>query len=261
MEKQTKYILISGATSGFGLATAMLFAQNNWNLILTGRRLERLEKIKVEICSKHQEIDVQILNFDIQSLEQVNDKISSLDENILNQIEILVNNAGLALGRNTIDNGLIDDWNQMIDTNVKGLLYLSKAIIPIFKAKNRGHIINLSSVAGKEVYPEGNVYCASKHAVDALSKAMRIDLVSYGIKVTNIAPGAANTEFSNVRFKGNQENVKAIYNGFEPLIAQDIAETIYFVSTRPSHVNINDITIMSTAQASASVFHKVIDHE
>ncbi|MFN5415650.1 MAG: SDR family NAD(P)-dependent oxidoreductase [Flavobacteriia bacterium] len=256
MENQKKYILISGATSGFGLETAKIFAQNNWNLILTGRRNERLEAIKQELINLNALIDIQLLCFDIQIQTEVDKSIESLPKSISENIQILVNNAGLALGRNSIENGDLNDWNQMIDTNVKGLLYLSKAVIPFLKANHQGHIINISSIAGKEVYPDGNVYCATKHAVDALSKAMRIDLVTYNIKVTNIAPGAANTEFSQVRFKGDKAIADSVYNGFDPLMAKDIAETIYFVCTRPAHVNINDLTIMPTAQASSTVFFK-----
>lgn len=256
MEKQKKYIIISGATSGFGLETAKIFAQNNWNLILTGRRKERLEAIKQELINLNALIDIQLLCFDIQIQTEVEKSIESLPKEISENIQILVNNAGLALGRNSIENGDLNDWNQMIDTNVKGLLYLSKAVIPFLKANHQGHIINISSIAGKEVYPDGNVYCATKHAVDALSKAMRIDLVPYNIKVTNIAPGAANTEFSQVRFKGDKTIADSVYNGFDPLMAKDIAETIYFVCTRPAHVNINDLTIMPTAQASSTVFFK-----
>ena len=182
--------------------------------------------------------------------------ISGVHQEIKDGIAILINNAGLAVGNGPIDNGVIDDWNRMIDTNVKGLLYVSNAIIPLLKSNNGGHIINISSIAGKEVYPGGNVYCASKHAVDALSKAMRIDLVSYGIKVTNIAPGAAETEFSVVRFKGDQSVADSVYDGFDPLQAIDIAETAYFAATRPAHVNLNDIVIMPTAQASSQVLFK-----
>jgi NADP-dependent 3-hydroxy acid dehydrogenase YdfG len=167
-----------------------------------------------------------------------------------------VNNAGLAVGRGPIDTGETDDWERMIDTNVKGLLYVSKAVIPFLKQNQGGHIVNLGSIAGKEVYPGGNVYCASKHAVDALSRAMRIDLVDYNIKVTNIAPGAAETEFSIVRFKGNETTAKSVYDGFDPLVAADIADAIFYVCTRPKHVTINDMVIMPTAQASATVFHK-----
>jgi 3-hydroxy acid dehydrogenase/malonic semialdehyde reductase len=256
MEKQRNYILISGASSGFGLATAKLFAKNSWDLILTGRRKERLESIKAEIFEENPKIDIILLNFDIQIKAEVENNVQSLPKEVLQNIKILLNNAGLALGRNSIDNGDVNDWEQMIDTNVKGLLYLSKEIIPYFKENKAGHIVNISSIAGKEVYPEGNVYCASKHAVDAISKAMRMDLLPYNIKVTNIAPGAVNTEFSLVRFKGNQETADAVYNGFEPLVAEDIAETIYFVCSRPAHVNINDLLIVPTAQASSSVFYK-----
>jgi NADP-dependent 3-hydroxy acid dehydrogenase YdfG len=171
-------------------------------------------------------------------------------------LKILINNAGLAAGRAPLETGLLSDWNQMIDTNIKGLLYVSQSVIPIFKKNGTGHIFNLSSIAGKEVYTSGNVYCASKHAVDALSKAMRIELVEYGIKVTNIAPGAAETEFSLVRFKGDKNTADTIYQGFEPLQARDIAETIYFAATRPKHVTLNDIVIMPTAQANSTIFHK-----
>jgi 3-hydroxy acid dehydrogenase/malonic semialdehyde reductase len=257
MEKRRKYILISGATSGFGLATAKLFAQHSWNLILTGRRLSRLNEIKQNLIQTFPEIDVICLNFDIRNNEELTKQINSISKEKLNDIKILVNNAGLALDRNTIENCKTEDWDQMIDTNIKGLLYLSKAIIPIFKQNKEGHIINLGSVAGKEVYPEGNVYCATKFAVDALSKAMRMELIHDNIKVTNIAPGAAKTEFSNVRFKGNKTVADAMYLGFEPLQAEDIAETIYFVATRPNHVNINDLVIMPTAQANTSIFHKI----
>lgn len=255
MEKR-KYILISGATSGFGLATARLFAQNSWDLILTGRRSERLQGLKKELKQLYPVIDVITLCFDVRNNTEVVNSINSLPNHVKNQIKILLNNAGLALDRNPIDKGNVADWDQMIDTNVKGLLYLSKAIIPYLKNNKEGHIINLGSIAGKEVYPEGNVYCASKHAVDALSKAMRMDLVGDNIKVTNIAPGAAETEFSNVRFKGNDEVAKAVYKGFKPLQAEDLAETIYFVASRPAHVTINDLVIMPTAQASSTVFYK-----
>lgn len=192
----------------------------------------------------------------MRNLSEVEQAVSSLPEEVKNKISILINNAGLAVGREPIDQGNIDDWERMIDTNIKGLLYVSKSIIPFLKNNQKGHIFNIGSIAGKEVYPMGNVYCGTKHAVDALSRAMRIDLVDYNIKVTNIAPGAAETEFSLVRFKGDQHKADATYDGFEPLVAADIADTIYFVATRPQHVTINDLTIMPTAQASATVFHK-----
>ena len=255
MEKENNYVLISGASSGFGYHTAHVFARNGWKLVLTGRRRDRLEALKEEL-NKLFGTEAHILDFDIRRNEEVEQSIRSLPEEILQNIQILVNNAGLALGRSPIDSGSLEDWEQMIDTNVKGVLYLSRQVIPYLKMRRSGHIINISSIAGKEVYPDGNVYCATKHAVDALSKAMRMDLLPYGIKVTNIAPGTANTEFSLVRFKGQREIADAVYLGFDPLIAEDVAESIYFVCTRPAHVTINDLTIMPTAQASATVFYK-----
>lgn len=252
-----KYVLISGATSGFGRQTAKRFAADGWNLVLTGRRMERLVELKKELEKSHPDSKTVVLCFDIRNEQDVNSNVSGLDDKVKEHIEILVNNAGLALGRSPIDAGNTSDWDQMLDTNVKGLLYLTKAVVPYMKANKKGHIVNISSIAGKEVYADGNVYCASKHAVDALSKAMRIDLLPFNIKVTNIAPGAANTEFSLVRFKGDQEIANAVYNGFEPLIAEDIANTIFYVCNLPAHVTINDLTIMPTAQASSTVFHKV----
>lgn len=250
-----KYAFITGATAGFGKACAELFAQNGWNLVITGRRAERLNQLKIDLQNQFN-IDVKTLCFDVRDLNAVNKSIENLDTAVKEQIHLLINNAGLAVGRTKIDEGIIDDWERMIDTNVKGLLYVSKAIIPFLKTQENGHIINIGSIAGKEVYPGGNVYCASKHAVDALSKAMRIDLVEYGIKVTNIAPGAADTEFSLVRFKGDQEQAESVYKGYEALVAKDIAETAFFVASRPKHVNINDIVIMPTAQANSMVLHK-----
>lgn len=249
------FVFITGATSGFGKACAQLFAQNGYNLILTGRRAERLDELKNEL--QHAENEIYTLAFDVRNESEVNNHIDSLPEKVKEAIAILINNAGLAVGRSSIEEGITDDWNRMIDTNVKGLLYVSRKIIPYLKSNKSGHVFNIGSIAGKEVYPGGNVYCASKHAVDALSKAMRIDLVNYNIKVTNIAPGAAETEFSLVRFKGDEATAKSVYNGYDPLVAKDIAETIYFVATRPQHVTINDLTIMPTAQASATVFKQV----
>jgi NADP-dependent 3-hydroxy acid dehydrogenase YdfG len=249
-----KFAFITGATSGFGEATARIFAKNGYSLVLLARRKDRLEQLKNELSSS--EIQVEILCADVRNEEEVNSCIASLPDSIKNGIQILVNNAGLAVGRGPIDTGLTDDWERMIDTNIKGLLFVSKAVIPFLKANGNGQIINLASIAGKEVYAGGNVYCATKHAVDALSRAMRIDLVEYGIKVTNIAPGAAATEFSLVRFKGDTQTAAAVYDGFDPLVAQDIAETIWFVASRPAHVTINDLTIMPTAQASATVLWK-----
>jgi NADP-dependent 3-hydroxy acid dehydrogenase YdfG len=252
-----KYVFITGATSGFGEACSRIFAKNGWNLVITGRRNDRLQILSKELKEEFK-IQVETLNFDVKNLEEVNKSVESLPIEIKKNIEILINNAGLAVGRGPIDTGLTEDWDRMIDTNIKGLLYVTKAIVPYLKENKKGHIFNLGSIAGKEVYPGGNVYCASKHAVDALSKAMRIDLVEYSIKVTNIAPGAADTEFSLVRFKGDKETAKSVYQGFEPLVALDIAETIYFVANRPQHVTINDLTIMPTSQASATVLYKTL---
>lgn len=248
------YIFITGATSGFGEAIARIFAKHNWNLILTGRREERLEKLKNELQSSSNQIHT--LCFDVRNEKDVIHAISSLPLEVKQNIRILINNAGLALGRDSIENGVSSDWDQMIDTNVKGLLYVSKAVIPLLIQAKTGHIVNISSIAGKEVYALGNVYCASKHAVDSLSKSMRIELLPHNIKVTNIAPGAADTEFSLVRFKGNAEMADATYKGFEPLIAQDIADAVFFACTTPKHVCINDLVIMPTAQANATTFVK-----
>lgn len=251
----SKYAFITGATAGFGKACAEIFAANGWNLIITGRRRERLETIEDQIKKDHG-IDVISLCFDVREEQEVINAVGSLSSDITSKISLLINNAGLAVGKGSIDDGLSDDWNRMIDTNVKGLLYVTKAVVPFLKANTNSQIINIASIAGKEVYPGGNVYCASKHAVDALSKAMRIDLVQYGIKVTNIAPGAAETEFSIVRFKGDETMADSVYDGYTPLYAEDIADTVYFAATRPPHVTLNDITIMPTAQASATVLHK-----
>ena len=245
--------MITGATAGFGKACAELFASKGYSLVITGRRNERLLALAQELAM-NAKVEVITSCFDVCDEKVVNEAIGALPENVQSNLSILINNAGLAVGRGPIDEGLTDDWNRMIDTNVKGLLYVSRAVIPLLKRFD-GHrqIINIGSVAGKEVYPGGNVYCASKFAVDALSKAMRIDLLPYHIKVSNIAPSAAETEFSLVRFKGDQQTADAMYDGFEPLIAKDIAETALFLATRPAHVNINDIVIMPAAQASASV--------
>jgi len=248
-----QYIFITGASSGFGEATARLFAEKGFHLILMARREDKLLKLKNELSAK---VDVIIIGCDVRDENAVNKSIDQLSDKVASSITVLVNNAGLAVGKGPIDQGLTDDWNRMVDTNIKGLLYVTKAIVPIFKKNKKGHIINIASIAGKEVYPGGNVYCATKHAVDALSRAMRIDLVKHGIKVSNLAPGAAETEFSVVRFKGDKESAQKVYQGYNPLLAQDIAETIWFLCSRPSHVNINDITVMATAQASATVLYK-----
>ncbi len=243
-----KTALITGATSGIGKACAIKFAQNQYNLILTGRREDRLLELKSEL-EKEFRIKISTLAFDVRDRDAVKNAIA----NIAGQsIDVLVNNAGLAAGMDNIQDGSMDDWDQMIDTNVKGLLYVTRNVAPIMVEKKSGHIINIGSIAGKEVYPKGNVYCASKHAVDALSKGMRIDLLESGIKVTQIAPGAVETEFSMVRFKGDKETADNVYKGFEPLHPEDIAEVAHYVTTLPPHVNLNDILIMPTAQASAT---------
>jgi 3-hydroxy acid dehydrogenase/malonic semialdehyde reductase len=249
-----KIIMVTGATSGFGKAIAIKFAKNGYDIIITGRRKERLSELEKELLSTG-EISVLSLNFDVRNRNEVADVIAGLPEE-WKKIDILVNNAGLAVGLDHIDAGNIDDWERMIDTNVKGLLYITRAVTPLMVARNRGHIFNLSSIAGKELYENGNVYCASKHAVEALSKGMRIDLLKNNIKVTNIAPGLAETEFSLVRFKGDAERAKVPYNGIKPLVAEDIAEVIYFCATLPEHVNINDLVIMPTAQASANHYFR-----
>jgi NADP-dependent 3-hydroxy acid dehydrogenase YdfG len=249
------YVFITGASSGFGEACASLFAQNGYNLILAARRIDRLVKLSADLSVKYG-VKIISIELDVRNEIDVKKSIDNLPDHVKSNLTILINNAGLAAGRSSLETGLTSDWNQMIDTNIKGLLYVSQCIIPIFKQNGSGHIFNLSSIAGKEVYTNGNVYCATKHAVDALSKAMRIELVEFGIKVTNIAPGAAETEFSLVRFKGDKNTADSIYQGFDPLQAHDIAETIYFAATRPKHVTLNDIVIMPTAQANSTIFHK-----
>jgi 3-hydroxy acid dehydrogenase/malonic semialdehyde reductase len=250
----SKIALITGATSGIGEACAHLFAREKYNLVLTGRREDRLEKLAKKLNTKYN-IEVAVSAFDVRDRQQV---ISSLDELPAKwkKVTVLINNAGLSQGLDPIQNGSYDDWDTMIDTNIKGLLYVSKVVSNWMIANKAGHIINIGSIAGKEVYPNGNVYCASKAAVDALNKAMRIDLVSHGIRVTGIHPGAVETEFSEVRFKGDKERAKKVYDGFEPLVAADIAETIWFAVSRPAHVNINELIIMPTAQASAAIISR-----
>lgn len=249
-----KIALISGATSGFGKATAELFAKNNYNLILTGRREDRLQKITKDLSEQYK-VEVLPLCFDIRDQKAVEKTISSLNESWKN-IDVLINNAGLASGFGLIQDGEIDDWEKMIDTNVKGLLFLSKAIMPLMIANKSGHIINIGSTAGKEVYLNGNVYCATKHAVDAISKSMRIDLLQHGIKVTQICPGAAETEFSEVRFHGDKEKAKSVYKGYQPMTAEDIASLIYFAATLPPHLCINDLVVTSLAQANSFYFDR-----
>ncbi len=246
--------MITGATAGFGRATAVKFASNGYNVIITGRRKERLDELEEDLSAFN--IKVHKLNFDVRRREETEKAVGNLPAEWKN-IDILVNNAGLAVGLSHINDGNTDDWDRMIDTNVKGLLYVTRAVSPLMTARKKGHIFNISSIAGKEVYENGNVYCASKHAVDALSKAMRIDLLKHNIKVTNIAPGMAETEFSLVRFKGDRQKADAVYKGVDPLTGEDIAEAIYFCATRPWHVCINDLVITPTQQANAAnVFRK-----
>lgn len=249
-----KIVLISGATAGIGEALARKFAENNYNLILTGRRSERLQKIKTDLSAEFG-VDVLTLNFDIRQLNEVESAVQSIPES-WQKIDVLINNAGLAAGATPIQDGVYDDWDRMIDTNVKGLLYLSRNIIPFLKARKKGHIINIGSIAGKQVYPNGNVYCGTKAAVQSITEGMRIDLVEYGIKVTQIAPGAVETEFSIVRFGGDTEAAKNVYSGYKPLTAKDIANVTYYTTTLPEHVNINDLLVTPTAQANAYIYNK-----
>jgi 3-hydroxy acid dehydrogenase / malonic semialdehyde reductase len=249
-----KIALITGATSGIGEACAHLFAQQGYHLILLGRREHLLEKIAHHLGDKYA-IEVKKIQADVTDKENINYVLETLPTNWKN-IDVLINNAGLSQGLDPIDKGDTDDWDRMIDTNIKGLLYVSKAVSGWMVAAKKGHIINIGSIAGKEVYANGNVYCATKHAVDALNKAMRIDLLPHGIKVTGIHPGAVETEFSIVRFKGDEGRAKKVYDGFDPLVAQDIAEAIWFAVSRPAHVNINDMLIMPTAQANGSLIKR-----
>ncbi len=242
-----KIAFISGATAGIGEAAAIKFAENNFDIIITGRRPDRLKALSESLKKKFKS-SVITLNFDVRNFRVATAAINSLPEK-WKKIDVLVNNAGLAAGFGTIDDGNPEDWEAMIDTNIKGLLYISKLIFPFMIKRKKGHIINIGSIAGKEVYLKGNVYCATKFAVDALTKAMRADLVQHNIKVTGICPGAAETEFSLVRYKGDKEKAKSVYDGFKPLSAGDIAEAIWFTASRPAHVTINDLVIMPTAQA------------
>ena len=246
-------ILITGATSGFGKAIALKFAAEGHHCIITGRREDRLEEVANEIAQH--KVEVLPLSLDVRDRTIVEDAIADLKER-WQDIDILVNNAGLALGRDSFENADIDDWDTMLDTNVKGLLYMSKAVLPYFIKNKKGHIINIGSTAGKEVYKEGNVYCASKFAVNAISQAQRIDLLPYGIKVTCINPGAAETEFSTVRFKGDEQKASSVYEGYQPLKAEDIADVVYYCSTLPRNVCINDLVMTSLAQANSFYTYK-----
>ena len=245
----SKTILITGATAGFGRAIAIKFAENGHNLVITGRRKMLLDELAKQLALDFG-VEVLPLCFDIRKLKEVEEALSGLPDR-WKDIDVLVNNAGLAVGLNPVHEAVVDDWERMIDTNIKGLLYMTRVVSPGMVARSRGHIINIGSVAGKEVYPMGNVYCGTKFAVDAISRGTRIDLVSHNIKVTHIAPGAAKTEFSLVRFKGDRDRSENVYNGYQPLSAGDVADAVYYVTTLPPHVNVNEMVLMPTAQASA----------
>lgn len=251
----SKIALITGATAGIGEACARLFAAQNYHLIITGRRTERLDRLASELTGAYP-VEIQTLALDVRNKAEVEEKLEALPPEWKN-VDVLINNAGLSQGLDPIHQGSTTDWDTMIDTNIKGLLYVTKVVSNWMVQRKEGHIVNLGSIAGKETYANGNVYCATKHAVDSLNKAMRIDLLPYGIKVTGIHPGAVETEFSEVRFKGDTERAKKVYEGFEPLVAEDIAETIWFAVSRPAHVNINDLVIMPKAQAGAYYWNKL----
>jgi NADP-dependent 3-hydroxy acid dehydrogenase YdfG len=246
--------LITGATSGFGKATAIRFAEHGYNVIITGRRQDRLNELE-DYIKENFEVDVLTLCFDVCNREETINELNAIPHD-WKDVTVLVNNAGLAAGLSTIQDGDIDDWETMIDTNLKGLLYVTRTVSPWMIKNNKGHIINIGSIAGKEVYPKGNVYCATKFAVDALSQAMRIDMLPHGIRVTAIHPGAAETEFSLVRYHGDAEKAKSVYAGYEPLIADDIADIAYFAASRPAHVVLNEIVVTPTAQAAPPYWHK-----
>jgi 3-hydroxy acid dehydrogenase/malonic semialdehyde reductase len=250
----TKIVFITGATSGFGEASAYKFAEHGYNLVLNGRREERLRELQTKLEGQYN-ISCYLLPFDVRDQKAVFDAINSLPAE-WKAIDILFNNAGLALGRDLFHEADIEDWNTMIDTNLKGLLYVSKAVVPFMIERKQGHIINMGSIAAKDVYERGNAYCASKAGVDSISQAMRVDLLSYHIKVTAIHPGAAETEFSLVRFKGQEQTARKMYEGFTPLSAQDVADVVYFAASLPLHVCINDLVITCTQQANGFLFNK-----
>jgi NADP-dependent 3-hydroxy acid dehydrogenase YdfG len=250
----SKIVFITGATSGFGKACAEKFAANGYDLILNGRRAELLEQLCNTIENRFN-IAVLTLPFDVRNEKAVFDTISSLPAE-WKKIDVLINNAGLALGRDYFEEADMTDWNTMVDTNIKGFMYVAKAISQLMTANKKGHIINMGSVAGKQIYEKGNVYCATKFAVDAMSQGMRIDLLRHNIRVTAIHPGAAETEFSLVRFKGDEGTAKSVYNGIQPLTAEDVADVIYYCTSLPEHVCINDLVITCTQQADAIYFNR-----
>lgn len=248
---KNKTAFITGASAGIGEACARVFAREGYDLLLAARRIDRLEALSAQLNTQFG-IQIHLLALDVRDADEVFSKFNRLPEK-WRQVDVLVNNAGLSQGLDPIHEGDIGDWDRMIDTNIKGLLYVTRAVAPFMAARKDGHIINIGSIAGKEVYPNGNVYCATKHAVDALTQGMRIDLLDKHVKVTAIHPGMVETEFSDVRFKGDKERAAAVYNRIEPLVAGDIAEAVWFVASRPKHVNVNDMVIMPTMQASATI--------
>jgi 3-hydroxy acid dehydrogenase/malonic semialdehyde reductase len=249
-----KIAFITGASSGIGKACAMILAKNGYSLILSGRRAHLLEVVKSQAANLYG-AESLVLELDVRNREQVQKVTSELDSK-WQKINILINNAGLAMGLSSFENGDIDHWDTMIDTNIKGLLYVSRYVVPLMIQAGNGHIVNVGSIAGKEIYANGNVYCATKHAVDALSRSMRLDLSKFPVKVSAVHPGAVETEFSIVRFEGDGEKAKKVYEGFENLVAEDVAEAVWFMLNRPAHVNINELTIMPTAQPMAGVIHR-----
>jgi NADP-dependent 3-hydroxy acid dehydrogenase YdfG len=250
-----RHVIVTGASSGFGKAIATAFARSGDNLIITGRRRDRLDQLAAELKATHG-IRVLVLDFDVQDKKAVREAVASIPAD-WHPVDILVNNAGLALGRDYFEEADMNDWETMMQTNVMGLVYMTRSVLPILRKGGGGQIINMGSIAGKEVYEKGNMYCASKHAVDALSQSMRTDLLRHAIKVTAIHPGAAETEFSLVRFKGDEKTAKSVYAGFQPLSAEDVADTVHYCAGLPPHVCINDLVIMPTAQASSVYFHRV----
>ena len=249
-----KIAMVTGATSGIGYSTATIFASNGWDVIITGRRAERLEKIAIELNDKYR-VNILTLAFDVKNYEETAQAINGLPAE-WQMIDVLVNNAGLASGLTPIQEGDLSDWETMIDTNIKGLLYVSRLIAPIMIRNKRGHIINIGSIAGREIYPNGNVYCGTKAAVDYITRGMRVDMLKEGIRVTLVSPGAVNTEFSFVRFHGDQDRADAVYQGYQPLTGDDVAKVVWFAASLPPHININDITVVPTAQAGATMVHR-----
>lgn len=249
-----KTVFITGASSGIGFACAEVFAREKYNLLLASRRIDRLHAMANDLQGKYG-VKIHAVGLDVKDKSLVAKTWDELPD-AWKEVDVLINNAGLSQGLDPIQNGDVEDWDRMIDTNIKGLLYVTRIVASVMQERESGHIINVGSIAGKEVYPNGNVYCATKHAVDALTKAMRIDLLPYNVKVTSVNPGAVETEFSIVRFKGDAERAKKVYEGFIPLKAEDVAEAIWFTASRPAHVNVNDLLLMPTAQASSTLFYK-----